>query len=400
MSKRIRVTQEMARQIRLSVDNDEMDVSNLAVFETVVINTDPISQRGLFNGAVVSPSVLDEMAAIVNARGGAVPLQIMHETQYLPIGKVFQAKVYRRADGKYEIRALFYLPSDRMSLISDIENSVIDEVSVGLFNNHGYCSECGFDYFGEEASMANVYALTCNEGHTIGKDGVHLKLSGVKSWSELSLVNRGAAKNAKILSRAKQVMSQDAVQRLAASTTIELEARYLTASAKLMDNESENNLEGDSKMDIEKLTASIQAKADEVAEKKVELKLANEKVVALEATVASVKSELATATTEIETLKSAQGKDQAELVARAEAAEKALKDATEKLAPHVKAALVASGVAEDQVPTDLVAMTKLVEEKGLKLHQIVGAEGSDKGAETDKLSAKADYRSAAFKTRK
>lgn len=403
MSKRLEMTPEIEAQIRLSVGDENLNVSNLAVFETRTLSTKPIQRKaGMFAGARPSVGTLQQMADLVNAPGGAIHMQIMHDTGVLPVGRVFKGSLYDMGNGDVELRTLFYIPTDKTQLVSDIENSVIDEVSVGLMNEHLFCSECDFDYLGEEADIMNRLTLTCDEGHTIGTDGVHVKMVGVASWPELSLVNQGAAKDAKILSRAKQNMGQKTMERLAASNT-PLESRLFVASLKMEDKTVVKKPQGDSTMD-EKVMVLLQAKADEIATGKVELAKVVGENTTLTATVADLTAQLAAANTELTALKAdTSATELAAKLATAEAATTELSAAAEKLLPHVKAALVASGEVETDLPETLTAMLAKVEEKGYKLHQLIGTLPKANASKTDvEGTASAEFskhRQEAFKTK-
>lgn len=404
MSKRIEITPEIEAQMRASVGDEHLDTSKLVVFEARTLSTKPIKRKaGMFAGARTSVSTLNEMADLINAPGGAIHMQIMHDTNVLPVGRVFKGSVYDMGTGDYELRSMFYIPADKTQLVADIENSVIDEVSVGLMTKHLYCSECNFDFLGEEASILNRLMLTCENDHVIGENGVHVKLVGVASWSELSLVNQGAATDAKILSRAKQNMSQNTMERLAASNT-PLEARLFVASFKMDEKNDVKTPKENPKMDETKLMAMLEASAEKVAQGNVKLAAAVEENTTLKATNADLEAKLAAALAENETLKADPAKAElAAKLAEAEETKTKLSDATAKLLPHVKATLVASGVVEtDLDKLDFAAMLALVEEKGYKLHQLIGTLPKTNAGKSDveETNAKfSKYRSEAFKSK-
>src|SRR5690606_17876502 len=101
-------------------------------------------------------------------------------------------------------------------VLAKVDSAVVDEVSVGLLTQHAFCSECDFDYFGPEATFTNIVMATCDQGHEIGVDGVHAKLVGLVDWAELSLVGSGAARNAKVLPKAKHSFKKETLDKLAA----------------------------------------------------------------------------------------------------------------------------------------------------------------------------------------
>ena len=63
MPKSLVITPHIASQIRAGVGDDNLDVSNFAVFEAVFLSTKPLNKRGsIFQGARVSRATLSEMA--------------------------------------------------------------------------------------------------------------------------------------------------------------------------------------------------------------------------------------------------------------------------------------------------------------------------------------------------
>lgn len=399
-SKRVTMTPALEAKIRSAIGDPQADTSKLVVFEARALSTEPIQRKGgFYQNAQFSRSTLGQMSDLINTPGKALPLQIMHDNNMLPVGKVFSGTLMDMPNGQTELRVQFYIPSDKTQLLSDIENALIDEVSVGVLTQKALCSECGFDFFGDNA-FVNLLTLTCENDHTIGQDGVHINATGLKDWAELSLVGRGAAKDAKILSRAKQAMSEDTQQRLAASG-IPMDARLITVNHKLEASATSNQTsKGDLSMDKDTL-ALFQAKSDEVATLKAQLSTATTEKTGLEAQVATLTATIATKDGEIANLKEA-NTNAATLAAKVTETETKLTDAAAKLLPHAKAALTASGVADADLPTDLTAMLALIETKGLKLHQVFGAEpklveAKAGGQDSEK---NAELRNEAFKTKR
>jgi len=216
-SKAIDVTQDILAQIE-KVTGTAVTADDIVVFEAAAANSKPLNKMGsIFNLGRITEDTLRQMAQSVNAGEESVPLHTLHAQGYeLPIGKVFQAEVIRLADGEAELRTMFYLPKSEASMVEKINLGIIDEVSVGLKSKALLCSKCGFDYFSAEAGFENLYSQTCENGHTVGVDGTHVKLSGLDKWMELSLVSRGAASKPKILGRTKQVMGKETYDRIAA----------------------------------------------------------------------------------------------------------------------------------------------------------------------------------------
>jgi hypothetical protein len=205
MARQIPKTQKIVALLRDIVGQDS-DLSQLAVFEWVAFNTLPVKQYSIFDGSNATKGMLTEMAEFVK-RERFVPLLTMHDTNKLPIGRVFEAEVVDRrseitGETISELRVLFYLSNNTekgRELIDAVDLGIIDEVSIGAQAQHIRCSSCGFDYAdsSEGSRIMNWIDQTCDQGHVIGEDGVHLILDGLNSWKELSLVNRGAAHKAK-----------------------------------------------------------------------------------------------------------------------------------------------------------------------------------------------------------
>lgn len=153
-------------------------------------------------------------------------------------------------------------------------------------------------------------------------------------------------------------------------------------------------------MDTEKLVARLEASAADNATQKAEIAAMTTKLTAAEAEVARLKTELEAANAKAEeAAKAPSAEEQAALKEKAEKAETELTAATEKLLPHIKAALVASGADEKQIPATLTAMVEKVEELGVKLHQVLGQPQADGGKSDvdDKAKAAELRRKEAFK---
>ena len=385
MSRKVNITGEIQASIRHAISDPDFDTSLVSVFEGRFITTEPVRKRGLWDGARISGSTLAEMAQFMSEEGNAIPLHIMHETGLLPVGKVFYAETFDMANGETELRGHFYVPNTEVDYISKIETAIVDEVSIGLTTSKLLCSECEFDYLGAEADIMNILNCTCANDHTVGENGVHVRGVGMANWNELSLVGTGAANKAKILGKSKQRLAPEVVDRLAANKNWGL--GMFQGSYKLTQGETEMTTD---------FPALFAAEVQKSAVANVELKAANDKVVATEATLATANKTIETLQAENAELK----KDDAKkTLAEVQAT---LTKATEMVAVHAKAALVASGTPDADVPADLVAMLSMIDEKGLKLHQAVGAgTGTSKQKnDVDKLEAAVDTRNFGFKTRK
>jgi len=393
MSKRVKITPQLQATIRNALGDPEANTDNFAVFETRMLTTEPLTKGGLWNGARVSASTLHQMEVALNQEAGAIPLHIMHNDRVLPVGKVFAAKTQRMGNGELEVRGQFYLPLDEKELISKIDNSVVDEVSVGILTKHAFCSECNFDYFGPDADIMNFFELTCNKGHKLGQNGVHTKLTELIDFSELSLVATGAAKNPKILPRAKQSMSKENLERLAASGNAG--AILLTASYKMEDEKQ--TTKGDPDMDMTPLVAELSSKTSELTTKTIELSAVTAKVTTLTSEVEALKTAVAEKDAKIKSLEEGKDTSVTELEAKVSDLETKLTAAYDKIIPHAKAALVASGVAEADLPKDLATTVDLIVEKGLKLHQVIGSTAVSDGSKTDEQTETVARHKGSFK---
>jgi len=376
MAKAVDITPDIANQIRLSVGDPELDVSSLVVYETVLASTEPLQKHGgVFEGARIRAGTLQDMASKVNAEGGSVPIHTLHQSSTeLPVGRVFQAETVNRPDGQLELRGYFYLPKMQTELIASIDQSVIDSVSVGMLSQSMKCSECGWDYMCDDASMMHFLARTCENGHTIGKDGAHLQIEGLESWFETSLVSQGAVGTAKIASRARQMMGPQEVERLAATGMMpEAKTVIATVTEEIgpMDNNSKN---GGAEQDlaslgsqIAQLSASAATAQNKVSELEAQLQQQRDRVKELEAQVPDKDVFSAELGVDKETAKT--------LFSQFDAALKEMQE-------QAKAALVATGSSDPTPPEDIAKCVQVIQNAGVKLHQLVGNSGNGQDAAT------------------
>lgn len=348
MSKRLDLTPKIIAAIARSTDGS-VDPTSVSVFECSAFNTMPVSKKGtLFHGARATENTLLQMADYLNAGTNFVPLHVLHDQGYeLPVGRTFAGEVVDDGNGNKALRTLFYLPNTETELIGKIETGTLEEVSVGLKTQHMNCSECGFDYLGAEATFDNLWGQHCNNDHFIGEEGVHVILSGLDRFLELSLVSLGAAKGAKIVSRVKSLMGEATYnQQLAASgiapeattlfltsTTPKEQSMDLTALVASLTTEKAANLVhaatiAASTVQIEALTASNTSLAAEVVALKAS---ADTKLPEVQAALDAANIELTAAMSYV--------RSEAERVAVAASAEKPADDATmAQLAETIKLA--------------------------------------------------------------
>lgn len=209
--KQVTKTADITARLKASFGG-EVDVEDMAVFEVTALNDRPIRKKHpLFEGAVAGDTLLRDLVSRINTE--SVPLQLMHNTGDLPSGRVFDA----RLNGQ-EVRALLAVSkADEPKLVHNMDQGIIDQVSVNLLPKQILCSDCGWDFMGADAGVENVYLATCGNGHTLRTDGVHANLVGLSHLAEISLVNTGGAQGAKIQPRNNQIYADPAFQRLAAS---------------------------------------------------------------------------------------------------------------------------------------------------------------------------------------
>lgn len=404
MAKTVEITPKIEEWIRGAMNDPEFDTSNVSVFEAYLVSTRPIQKRGsIFDKGRIQPSVLNAMADWV-AQGNAVPIHTLHNSEMLPVGRAFYAATEEMDDGEYALRGLLYIDNSEEDLVQKVNNGTVDEVSVGLSTEKILCSECDFDFKGDEADIINILEQTCENGHTMGQNGAHVRMVGFDRWLETSLVSRGASQNSKVLSRAKQGLGKEERERLAANG-VAPEATILVATSNIQEDEMANGKEGGGSQQqaASPENLNLNGLIDQVADLRADNKLKTNKIEELEASVSKKDEEIASLTSERDQFKSqAESNDQEGLQAKLDDANKTLEAAHSKLKEHAHAALVASGHTEVDVSQKTTAeLLETIENTGLKLHQIAGAEGrSTEAASGDNPDNKKQKISAAFTTRK
>lgn len=285
MPKRIPLTEDIKRMITASIGS-EPNWEQIAVFETAAVTGRPINQRySIYDGAVVQVDAMEAMAQHLNG-GKFVPLHLLHEQRWsLPSGRVFQGKVGYDDENIPQLHNLFYIDiSDEAgkSLAAKVDNGTIEEVSVGFMAEKLLCSACNFDFMQDEDA---IWARTCANGHVLGMGDHHLKLSGLKSYLELSLVSKGASTGAKILGEKKRLLASQ-FESLAASCH-NPERLVLFASPTLAD-------EVDMK-EIEKLQAALAELTATVSGLKTQVDEQATKLTAADAAAQELTTKLASA---------------------------------------------------------------------------------------------------------
>ena len=182
---------------------EEASPEQFAIYKVKAISTEPLRTPGrIFDGGHLVMSVITEMCDIVNNTRENIGVHVQHNSMDLNIGRVFSAEV----QGEMAYMYLAILNNDEnKSIIEKLDTNVLDEVSVSVKCKKLLCSKCGFDYYGDEATFENWMEHTCNEGHTVGVDGCYvIGEGGVDYFEEVSIVNQGAARQAKVIGKLKQ----------------------------------------------------------------------------------------------------------------------------------------------------------------------------------------------------
>ena len=279
------------------VGDEEVNADDYAVFEAIFANTLPLRrQGGIYESARIGVDTLAAAAERINA-GETIPLALMHRSG-LPSGRVMSAKLRPAVDGSTELVGMFFLPKSEIELVAKLDTGTINEVSVNFMPSQLLCSECGFDYMSDEATFDNLWGGVCANGHKIGKNGTHVRIHGLKSWNELSLVDRGAVNGAKILPRSEQTdparlaargfdnrilaLCASASDALPPPENTEMASEAVETAAKLIVAERDLVAATTKITDLEAKLAAAEAKATEVAASDVvQLKLDRDAAVGL-----------------------------------------------------------------------------------------------------------------------
>lgn len=371
--KELDITPAMEASIYRVNGNQRIDLSKIAVFESRSLNTRPLRRRtGLFAKAITRKNVLDEMAAFLNASDEGIPLHIMHNTELLNVGRLFEARVDQARDGEWELTSVFYIPRSEAELIERINTGVTDQVSIGIQGQRLLCSHCDFDY--RQGDMMNLMSLTCDEGHEIGVGGVHLYIDGLDQWMEQSIVDTGAAGGARIVNKENaHSQARDDFYRMAAKSHQNDHQTYTPLIANLNEILSEEKPTVD-KAELETLLKAAFAEQNEsvdakLAAKDEEIAAAVERADAAEARVAELEAAAAAEPA---------AEKVAELEAALETATSALATVTTFLKDQATKAQVAAGVKTPVEPETIEASIEVIEGSGRTLAGLFAKEETEK----------------------
>lgn len=346
---------------------EDSDPSKFYIFKCRAISTEPIHQNTIYNGSTVTTGLLSEMEHRVNFTDENIGIHLMHEDQDLNIGRVFHAEVVDEGgtSALYADMAILRTPEVE-SIIDRIENNVLDEVSVQFLAKKALCSECHFDYMGDEATFENWLEGKCPNDHVIGENGCHLELDGLEWFSEISIVNRGAAHRAKIVSQKReQLFSEGGLMKSLAASGKSPEFIVATFNSKMekkMDNKDVNTTPDE--------VAELKAQLEE-AQRKLDLA---EKVKELEAKLEELSKEIEAKDEELKKITEEKSSVDEEL-----AAAKTEKDQTLAfLKEQVEKVNVAAGKKDVEIPNDLEGISTMLSENQQILVSLIPAGGVSK----------------------
>lgn len=365
--KQIEKTSKIRDLLTASV-GEGVDLDALRVYEAIAFNTLPIrKEHTLYKGARADRNFLLEMARRV--AGESVPVQIQHNKEPLPIGRVFHGEVVDQGV-ESELRVLFFLDPTANEQATKIEAGSVDQVSVSVMSKQLLNSVSGFDYLGPDASYENHWSGDDGKGNVLGKNGVYAQMRGLNTWFEMSLVGQGGATNARIVARDKSHFG-DAYERLAASG-MNPSALVLNASPTK-----------EQAMDFSALITDISAKSTEIAN-------LNLQVTTLTAASEAAAAELAAAQTRVTELE-AQVAGQADVAALTASRDEAMA----ALSAVAQKVLTKAGKVNEQLPAEVAALSALIEENAAVL--VIAPNGNAKESVTD-LTVAPTPRASAFRS--
>jgi len=368
--KRLQKT-DFINKLLASAVGPDVDTTNFPVWEVAATSSVPLRGKTgtIFENAVIQDNTLFQLAAAINR--DPLPLMMDHNMEGTPYGKFFYAEVMPNEYGYQELRGFKYVDPTEATTVAKIDNGTLNEVSIAFASQEMRCNKCGFDYAKaiDEGNIMPAVTRTCENGHTIGKDGTHVQLIGVKDTLELSLVSRGAAKNSKIVGQSDSKLSRE-VERLAAHG-LSLSDVYVTASASQgFDNMDMNDLIvqlSDSKAKAAVAESNVTRLERELAEVTGARNEAESRTRQLEADLAAARAEQATA-------------PDAEALA---AAEKDTKASVDFLQKQYVAVLSAAGKTDVVAPETVSELIAGIEEHKAELSAILPTGGVALGANSN-----------------
>lgn len=349
----------------------DVAVENIAVFESIALNTLPLRRaNGILKGARFTASTLPLVAQAINKE--SAPVQKLHSPSDLPSGRMFYCEVVDD-----EMRSLFTVTDP--AIVEEINNGTIDQTSVGMQSKHMNCSACGFDYQSPGA-WENRYLLTCDQGHTIGEDGVFVWLDGCEAFLEYSLVGKGAVNGARIVGPSEQKLSKNERYKLAASASADGFGIFqLTVTPKETPN-----------VDLSALLGKHELTLIDKADLTVKLAASEGHRAAAEALVAKLTSDLATANAQLASVEN-------ETVATLKAENVA---AVASLQAEATLILTALGKPNEPLKASVPELVAQIAEHRIQLAAYVPTGQTSKPAGEDAPATPAVFSASAYQTRK
>jgi hypothetical protein len=365
---------EKSQRIRdlITASAGDVDVDALRVYEAIAFNTLPIrKEHPLYKGARADRAFLLEMASEL-ARESR-PVQIQHEKEPLPIGRVFHGEVVDTGV-ESELRVLFFLDPTANDEATKIEAGSVDQVSVSILSRQLLNSKSGFDYLGADATYDHRWSGVDPDGNQLGKNGVYARMVGLAKFFEMSLVGQGGAQNARIVSRDRSHFGE-AFERLAASG-VDPNSLVLTATATPPKDKS---------MELAELVTNLTNTTADLTNAKRDLTDATGKVTALEATVTERDATIVELNTQLAASKAV---DSAALTTERDAAVAALSEVA-------KGVLTKVGKINEQLPATVAELSALIAEHSNALVIKVG--GTSDATPAD-LSSQPSRSASAFRS--
>lgn len=352
--KQIEKTPSIVARLRKSLGDATADVSGYRVYEAIALNTRPLRKlHPLYNGSRAERSLLLEMAAALETESR--PVQIMHDQDVLPIGRVFHGEVLDKGT-ESELRVLFFLDASAEEETRKVDAGTVDQVSVSVLPKHIYCSASGFDFLSDEATFEQRYTGQDKDGNVLGKNGVYGRLVGLDKWFELSLVGTGGAQNARIVSRAQSHFGES-YQRLAAHG-FDPNVLVLEASA------------GSETMDLTQLI-------DQLTTAKADLSTSTAQLTTLQATNVQQAARIVELEAQLGAAENSQ------VVAQKDAEIAALAPALDALKGVATKVLTAAGKPGETVPDTVPELEALINETTVNLAAALAAGGRGQEAASD-----------------
>ena len=251
----IELTAEMAARIEKLIPGSNL--GDITAFEAVALNYLPIRKlHPIYQAAVAQPSMMQKMSERTDRE--QVPLYAQHNDYGSPLGFVFNAQIVDS-----ELRVQFALDNGEADFLRKVQNGTYAQVSVSNLAEQILCSECKWDYLGEEATFENFYGGICGNDHKLRENGVHAELHGLQNWFELSLVDIGGVAGAKIIPPGSAKLQANHLKVLAASGHPD---KVHMISLMMSPETSEENEE----MDTKELLARLETKIEEASTLKAE----------------------------------------------------------------------------------------------------------------------------------